>query len=277
MKYLCDQMLGTLAKWLRIYGFDTFYPEGSSDDSELLDISKKEDRVLITRDKKLIIRARRENIKTIEIDSINIEDQIRTVISDEIINSNNVLSRCILCNGLVDEIKKNAGTLMLDTFELLTKNLSNCTIEDYELNGEAAIYIFSSPGEGKKVIVGWTDNVNDQLFPENYIDPQDYKRFSLYNHIGEIQNPVIPKTLSNEPFVIVLEGDDASDYSSQESEDAMTFAQSPSSSGSSSGCSNVSTSNNLFLKNGLLNMLVWLSPSLYIFLRRRLLTRHRDQ
>ena len=107
MKYLCDQMLGTLAKWLRIYGFDTFYPEGSSDDSELLDISKKEDRVLITRDKNLIIRARRENIKTIEVDSINIDDQIRTVISDEIINSNNVLSRCILCNGLVDEIKKN--------------------------------------------------------------------------------------------------------------------------------------------------------------------------
>ena len=107
MKYLCDQMLGTLAKWLRIYGFDTFYPEGSSDDSELLDICKKENRVLITRDKSLIIRARRENIKTIEVSSIDINNQIKTVISDEIINSENVLSRCILCNGLVDEIKKN--------------------------------------------------------------------------------------------------------------------------------------------------------------------------
>ena len=52
MKFLCDQMLGTLAKWLRIYGFDTFYANRDISDSELLDISKKENRILITRDKK---------------------------------------------------------------------------------------------------------------------------------------------------------------------------------------------------------------------------------
>ena len=106
MKFLCDQMLGTLAKWLRIYGFDTFFPDVEMDDSDLIDICKKEKRVLITRDKNLIIRARRENLKTIEIISIGINDQIKTAISDIKIDTNNILSRCILCNDLVDDIKK---------------------------------------------------------------------------------------------------------------------------------------------------------------------------
>jgi len=54
MKFLCDQMLGTLAKWLRIYGFDTFYANYKISDEELIKISKDEKRVLISRDKELI-------------------------------------------------------------------------------------------------------------------------------------------------------------------------------------------------------------------------------
>ena len=106
MKYLCDQMLGTLAKWMRIYGLDTFYAISEMDDSELIEICKNEKRALITKDKDLIIRARRENIKTIEIKSIDINDQIRTIISDIEIDSKRFLSRCILCNSEVLEIKK---------------------------------------------------------------------------------------------------------------------------------------------------------------------------
>ena len=99
-------MLGTLAKWLRIYGFDTFFPNDMIDDSELIEICKKEDRILITRDKNLVIWARRENITTIKIKSIDINDQIRTVISEKEIDSKKFLSRCIICNCLVEDIKK---------------------------------------------------------------------------------------------------------------------------------------------------------------------------
>ena len=99
-------MLGTLAKWLRIYGFDTFFPNDMIDDSELIEICKKEDRILITRDKNLVIWARRENITTIKIKSIDINDQIRTVISEKEIDSKKFLSRCIICNSLVEDIKK---------------------------------------------------------------------------------------------------------------------------------------------------------------------------
>jgi uncharacterized protein with PIN domain len=106
MKFLCDRMLGTLAKWLRIYGFDTFFGTNKMSDDELLEISKNENRILITRDKKLVYVARRENIKTIELTETDIDEQINAVLSETKIDKKKILSRCILCNFEVEEIKK---------------------------------------------------------------------------------------------------------------------------------------------------------------------------
>ena len=99
-------MLGTLAKWLRIYGFDTFFVNSEMDDAKLMEITKKENRILITRDRNLIQSARRENLKTIEIKTTDINEQISTVLDDIKIDKTKVLSRCILCNTEVEEIKK---------------------------------------------------------------------------------------------------------------------------------------------------------------------------
>lgn len=107
MKYLCDQMLGTLAKWLRIYGFDTFYANSEMDDKELINISKNEKRILITRDKNLLQIARKNKIKVIEINTTDINQQINKVINQEKVNPTKVLSRCILCNNIIEEIKKD--------------------------------------------------------------------------------------------------------------------------------------------------------------------------
>lgn len=107
MKYLCDQMLGTLAKWLRIYGFDTFYANSEINDSQLIDISKKQKRILITRDKNLLQMARKEKLKFIEIDTTDINKQINKVINKLKIKQSSILSRCILCNTKIEEIKKD--------------------------------------------------------------------------------------------------------------------------------------------------------------------------
>jgi len=106
MKFLCDQMLGTLAKWLRIYGFDTYYASSDIKDSDLLKISKDENRMLLTRDRELIIQAKRENIKTFEINSTDIDKELGNILSDIKINKKMFLSRCILCNSKVEDIKK---------------------------------------------------------------------------------------------------------------------------------------------------------------------------
>jgi hypothetical protein len=99
-------MLGTLAKWLRIYGFDTYYAKSDVKDSELLKISKIENRMLLTRDKELIYQARRENIKTFEIKSTDIDKALIDILSDIKIDKNKILSRCILCNSVIKEISK---------------------------------------------------------------------------------------------------------------------------------------------------------------------------
>ncbi|MEF8879665.1 MAG: Mut7-C RNAse domain-containing protein [Candidatus Thermoplasmatota archaeon] len=108
MKFLCDQMLGSLAKWLRILGFDTFYAKDGVTDEEIIDIAKNEQRTLLTRDKELVWRARRNNVGIIKIDSIKLDKQIKKVISSININKDEIklLSRCTVCNTSVKKIEK---------------------------------------------------------------------------------------------------------------------------------------------------------------------------
>jgi uncharacterized protein with PIN domain len=106
MKFLCDQMLGTLAKWLRIYGFDTFYTNSKVKDSELLDISMKENRTLITRDKLLYKNAKKNNICVIEIKTTDIDEQLRVVLKNSFIRDELFLTRCLICNSRISRIKK---------------------------------------------------------------------------------------------------------------------------------------------------------------------------
>jgi len=107
MKFLCDQMLGTLAKWLRILGFDTYYANNLADDSELIEIAKKEKRILLTRDKNLVYQARRENISVIEISTTELDEQLKTVLEDVEINHDLILTRCLICNSVINDIKKD--------------------------------------------------------------------------------------------------------------------------------------------------------------------------
>jgi uncharacterized protein with PIN domain len=51
-RFVVDTMLGRLARWLRAMGFDTLYP-GQVEDHRLLHLAHAEDRVLVTRDRRL--------------------------------------------------------------------------------------------------------------------------------------------------------------------------------------------------------------------------------
>ncbi len=59
-KFLCDRMLGKLATWLRLFGYDTLYAgdlEVEGDEDFFL-INEFRDRILLTRDKELYNRAK---------------------------------------------------------------------------------------------------------------------------------------------------------------------------------------------------------------------------
>jgi uncharacterized protein with PIN domain len=107
MKILCDQMLGTLAKWLRILGFDTFYANAEMSDEDLLNIAKGENRTIFTRDKELIMKGKKKNLNVISIETTDLDLQLNQVLKHVNIDEKEVLSRCTLCNTMLDTVEKN--------------------------------------------------------------------------------------------------------------------------------------------------------------------------
>ena len=87
-------MLGTLAKWLRIMGYDTLY-DTSLDDHQLVRLARAEDRILLTRDRPL---AQRRGLRVLLVDGETLDDQIRQVLSELELEPVRAFSRCPVCN-----------------------------------------------------------------------------------------------------------------------------------------------------------------------------------
>jgi len=97
-------MLGTLAKWLRILGYDTLY-DPALDDDQLVRIARAEKRVLLTRDLQL---AERRGVHVLLVADERLEDQIRQVLSDLKLVPDQSFSRCPVCNGALDVVDREA-------------------------------------------------------------------------------------------------------------------------------------------------------------------------
>ncbi len=106
MKLLCDHMLGSLAKWLRIFGYDTFYPEAAMDDDSVLSIADHEKRLLISRDKELIVRAKKKIVPVLLIKTTDLSEQLHQVLKVVPFDEKKLLSRCTLCNTPLRPVEK---------------------------------------------------------------------------------------------------------------------------------------------------------------------------
>jgi uncharacterized protein len=96
-RFLADVMLGTLAKWLRLLGYDTVYDNRISDD-EIVRRCRDEKRIALTRDRRLV--QRRLLRRSLLLDSNDLDRQIRQVL-DSIGEAGPPpwrLTRCIECN-----------------------------------------------------------------------------------------------------------------------------------------------------------------------------------
>jgi uncharacterized protein with PIN domain len=104
MKFLVDRMLGKLAKWLRMLGYDTLYYQGE-DLHQLIHLARQEGRVILTRNTKLIPKRQEDRILRVREDDPTL--QLRDLILKGYISLDEKLfSRCLLCNTLLDEIQK---------------------------------------------------------------------------------------------------------------------------------------------------------------------------
>jgi uncharacterized protein with PIN domain len=106
IKFIADTMLGRLAKWLRILGYDTLYP-GQASDQRLARIAAEQGRVLLTRDTGL---ASRKGFRSLLVHSNHLTEQLVEVIGAFGLSANNrTLSLCLLCNRPLREIEKEVA------------------------------------------------------------------------------------------------------------------------------------------------------------------------
>jgi uncharacterized protein len=94
-RFLADAMLGRLATWLRILGYDAEYFRG--EDETLLRLAWRDDRILLTRDTFLL--RRRHLPSHLFIQSDRVQDQLRQVLAAfHLQPPASPARRCIRCN-----------------------------------------------------------------------------------------------------------------------------------------------------------------------------------
>jgi 16S rRNA (cytidine1402-2'-O)-methyltransferase len=121
-------MLGRLAKWLRLFGYDTVYYR-QIDDNQLINIAISQRRVLLTRDTLLLKRKpiNRGLVKAILIEGDYYLDQLYQLISLLDLKTD-LLPRCSVCNQVLKEISSEKVRDKVPAYVFRTQNkFFNCS------------------------------------------------------------------------------------------------------------------------------------------------------
>ena len=120
MKFIADSMLGKLARWLRMLGHDVIYTI-QLNDNDLLELAKKENRVLLTKDLELYKRANAKNLDALYLEGKSESERLAEVAKrySLTLEIDMEKSHCPVCNTklkatpkeqLSGEIEKNTFT-----------------------------------------------------------------------------------------------------------------------------------------------------------------------
>jgi uncharacterized protein with PIN domain len=107
-KFAADAMLGSLARKLRIFGFDTVYfREGP--DSQLLALAKAEERVVLTSDRALVANARKRLVVALLIEGRDERERLASLevaaLKESLVLTQSI-SRCALCNKPLESLRR---------------------------------------------------------------------------------------------------------------------------------------------------------------------------
>ena len=98
-RFIADAMLGKLARWLRLLGYDTLYLQ--DDDATIAQRARVEGRILLTRDHGL---AARRGLRVILIASQELESQLIQVVREAGSLPPDTTPRCMTCNVPLQDI-----------------------------------------------------------------------------------------------------------------------------------------------------------------------------
>ena len=104
LKFVSDVHLGKLTKYLRLFGFDTYYRTDLNDE-EIIDLAISDKRVILTRDKGLLKNKKvthgyyiRSRYPRYQLKEVFLRFDLKNLIAS--------FTRCMECNGLLREVTK---------------------------------------------------------------------------------------------------------------------------------------------------------------------------
>ncbi len=115
IRFVLDCHLTKLARYLRMLGFDSLH-ENNYTDSEIAEISVRDRRIVLTRDRGLLKRRIITHGRYVR--NIDPRKQLQEIVGWlDLSRSMNPFTRCIRCNGLLQEVSKDEvkGQIKSDT------------------------------------------------------------------------------------------------------------------------------------------------------------------
>jgi len=124
VRFFADAMLGRLARWLRVMGYDCAYVS-NIDDAEFARRAAAEDRIILTRDRLLCERrAVRDRFVFITSDMLNAQvAQMRSAFG---LDASGFLTRCLRCNILLEVLQKEAVVPSVPAYVSRTQERFSC-------------------------------------------------------------------------------------------------------------------------------------------------------
>lgn len=104
MEFVADAMLGKLARWLRLMGYDVLYGV-DLEEGEIIENAKE--RTVLTRDRALYEKVKREGHRAILVRDMDIKEQLLQMKEEGIeLNVTPERARCPLCNGTIHKVER---------------------------------------------------------------------------------------------------------------------------------------------------------------------------
>ena len=106
-RFIVDINVARLARWLRAMGYDTLLIPGA-DDGELVRVALHQDRILLTKDSRLMERRviTTGQVRALLIRWDDVKEQLRQVVQEYGLSDDNSFSLCVCCNLPLEGVQR---------------------------------------------------------------------------------------------------------------------------------------------------------------------------